>query len=67
MSLCGYETATLKRIAIGDVPDDPGAAFWAATEVLSCRGYIKNGQVTPKGDRELRLGMLVSLAQHKEG
>ena len=63
MGLCGYEVATLKRIATGDLPDDPGAAFWAATEVLCRGGYLKDGKVTPKGDAELRVGMFVDLAK----
>lgn len=61
MGLCGYEVATLKRIATGDVSDDPGAAFCTAVEFLTCGGYLKDGKLTAKGDAELRLGMMVDL------
>lgn len=47
--LCGYEITTLERIASRDLPDDPGAAWWAACEALSGRGYIRDGRVTPDG------------------
>jgi len=61
MSLCGYEVAILRRVAIGDVPDDPGAAFFTACEVLARQGCLKSGEVTAKGHAELRLGMWVEM------
>lgn len=48
-TLCDFERRTLRRIAAGDLPEDPGAAWWAACEALAGRGLIKAGKVTAKG------------------
>ena len=44
-----YERRTLARIAFGNLPDDPGAAWWAACEALAGAGYINRGIVTAAG------------------
>ena len=49
MTLANYELAVLRMVATDNVPDDPGAAFWAAIEVLIGRGLIQNGQATCAG------------------
>lgn len=49
MAICDFERRTLSRIAFGDLPDDPGAAWWAACEALAGRGMLKAGVVTEKG------------------
>ena len=49
MAICEFERRTLSRIVFGDLPDDPGAAWWAACEALAGRGMIKAGEVTAKG------------------
>lgn len=49
MALCEYERAVLACIVFGDVPDDPGAAWWAACEALAGRGLLEAGKATDKG------------------
>lgn len=47
--MCEYERTVLSRIAFGNLPDDPGAAWWAACEALAGSGLIKAGKVTAAG------------------
>ena len=53
MKMCDFELNVLSKIAFGNFPDDPGAAWFAACEVLANRGFIKNGKTTDKGLKEL--------------
>ena len=53
MSLCKYERHVLSCIAFKNLPDDPGAAWFAACEALSGNNYVRGGKVTPKGYKEL--------------
>ncbi|MFC6637976.1 hypothetical protein GV827_07020 [Sulfitobacter sp. JBTF-M27] len=49
MSLREFQKGVLRRIRDCDLPDDPGAAWRSALEVLSCDGYIANGDITRRG------------------
>lgn len=53
MSLCKYERYVLSCIAFKNLPDDPGAAWFAACETLSTSGYVAKGKLTEKGRKEL--------------
>jgi len=53
MALCQYEKDVLFRIAFKDKPDEPNAAWFAACEVLAKSGYVRDGELTNKGKKEL--------------
>ena len=44
-----FERKVLSRIAFGNFPDNPGAAWFAACEALAGRGHVKNGEITVAG------------------
>lgn len=49
-----YEMIVLGRIRKKEWPEDPGAAWWAATESLVGQGLLKRGEVTKKGVNHLQ-------------
>ena len=55
-----YELHVLSRLAAKNAPEDPGAAWWQALEVLIGGGYIENGELSEKGRVALARGATVN-------